>query len=74
MASPCNTDEHAHSGISPLFAPAGGDVVRIGSTRRGFLQTGLGGLAGLSVPAFLKSQSLASENGSAKKPTSVILF
>ena len=75
MASPCNTEEHAHSGISPLFGPAGGDVVRIGSTRRGFLQTGLGGLAGLSVPAVLKSQALAAANGGgAKKPTSVILF
>ena len=75
MASPCDPAEHAHSGISPLFEPSGLDVVRIGSTRRGFLQTGLGGLGGLSLPALFRSRALAAdENGATTKPTSVILF
>lgn len=76
MASRCKPVEHVRSGISPLFGPASGDVIRVGSTRRGFLQTGLSGLAGMSVPAMLKSQSLAAAapGESSKRPTSVIMF
>jgi hypothetical protein len=74
MAKPCNSAEHAQSGISPLFSPEGGDVIRVGSTRRGFLQTGLAGVAGLSVPTLLQNRAIASAAGEAKTPTSVILF
>ncbi len=56
------------------FSPAGGDILRVGSTRRGFLQTGLAGLAGLSLPALLRNQALAVAAGQAKRKTSVILF
>jgi uncharacterized protein (DUF1501 family) len=60
--------------IARSFSPAGGDVLRVGSTRRGFLQTGLAGLAGLSLPALLRQQALAVAAGQAKSKTNVILF
>ncbi len=56
------------------FSPAGGDVLRVGSTRRGFLQTGLAGLAGLSLPALLRQNAMAAAAGQAKRKTNVILF
>jgi hypothetical protein len=65
---------HARSGVLPWFGPAGGDLLRIGSTRRGFLQTGLKGIAGLSVPALLQQRALASAAGRSQRKTSVILF
>ncbi|MBL9154311.1 MAG: DUF1501 domain-containing protein [Verrucomicrobiales bacterium] len=65
---------HGASGIDPWFSPRAGDLVRIGSSRRGFLQTGLTGLAGLSVPSLLKSQAASSTAGTATRKTSVILF
>jgi hypothetical protein len=56
------------------FSPTLGDVVRVGSTRRGFLQTGLAGLAGLSLPHLLQQHARASAAGAPKSPKSVILF
>src|SRR3954465_8259391 len=56
------------------FSPAGGDVLRVGSTRRGFLQTGLAGLGGLSLPALLRAQARAWAEGKPKSKTNVILF
>ena len=43
------------------FSPAGGDLLRVGSSRRGFLQTGLAGLAGMSLPAFDLLEQLAAK-------------
>lgn len=74
MSNTCNLVDHGQSGLSPWFSPAKGDLVRVGSTRRGFLQTGLAGLAGLSVPSLLQQQSLASAAGQPGRKTSVILF
>ncbi len=56
------------------FSPARGDVLRVGTSRRGFLQTGLAGLAGLSLPALLQQQALASAAGKARSKANVILF
>ena len=60
--------------LNHCFSPAGGDVLRVGSTRRGFLQTGLAGLAGLSLPALLQRQAMAAAAGNVKSKTNVILF
>ncbi|MEQ2010502.1 MAG: DUF1501 domain-containing protein, partial [Limisphaerales bacterium] len=66
--------EHVGSGILPWFGPAGGDLLRVGSSRRGFLQTGLKGIVGLSLPALLQQRALASAAGQPQRKTSVILF
>ena len=60
--------------IMGAFSPVHGDLLRVGSSRRGFLQTGLAGLAGLSLPALFRQQSLAAAAGNTKSKTNVILF
>lgn len=62
------------SSISQAFSPARGDLLRVGSTRRGFLQTGLMGLAGVSMPSLLQQQALAAAAGQATRKSNVILF
>jgi uncharacterized protein (DUF1501 family) len=75
MPSVCNSAEHAQSGVSPLFEPAASDVLRVNDrSRRWFLQTGLAGMAGLSLPGLLQQQAKAKEAGQAKSKKSVILF
>jgi len=49
------------------------DLVRVGC-RRWFLQTGIAGLAGLSVPALLQARDKATMPGTSARRTSVILF
>jgi len=61
------------SPFGSLFAPAGSDLIRVGS-RRWFLQTGMTGVAGLSLPGLLRAQAQASETGRPKSKKSVILF
>jgi uncharacterized protein (DUF1501 family) len=56
------------------FSPARGDLLRIGTPRRGFLQTGLAGLAGLSLPALFRQRALAAAGGKSHRNASVILF
>src|SRR6185437_6242596 len=74
MKTVCTGVDHAKSGILPLFGPARRDLLRVGTTRRGFLQTGLSAMAGLSLPALLQSQANASAAGKSLPKTNVILF
>lgn len=60
-------------GIAPHSNSAQSNLFRTGD-RRWFLQAGLGGMMGLSLPALLKSRAQAAEAGSSTKPTSVILI
>ena len=64
--------EHLAAGRRALLQPARDDLIRLGS-RRWFLQTGLAGIAGLSLPAILRGQAQAA---GANKPgrKAVILF
>jgi len=70
----CKIAEHEQSAVSPLFSPEGGDLLRVGNSRRGFLQTGLAGMAGLSLPDLLQQQALALSTGKPTRKTNVILF
>jgi hypothetical protein len=58
------------SPIAPLFGPAPTDLIRVGS-RRWFLQTGLAGVGGLSLPAIMRARAAET---SAKPKKSVVLF
>ena len=60
--------EHAMGTGGSPFAPLPHDLLRVGS-RRWFLQTGLGGIAGLTLPQLLQASAAGSKN-----PKSVILF
>ncbi|MFP6767760.1 MAG: DUF1501 domain-containing protein [Planctomycetaceae bacterium] len=68
---------HASQALRSPFAPAATDTIRVGS-RRWFLQTGVGGLGGLTLAEMLAGQAAAkSGNGSAAPPKNkkaVILF
>lgn len=57
--------EHLSAARRALFQPAPRDLIRIGS-RRWFLQTGLTGLAGLSLAEVLRRRALAKENADRK--------
>ncbi len=61
------------SKIGQIFAPRPTDLIRVGS-RRWFLQTGLTGMAGLSLPGLLQAQALSRESGRSASQKSVILF
>ena len=64
------SQQHNHgSPATSIFAPSN-DLIRVGS-RRWFLQMGVGGLAGLSVPQLLQLQAQA---GQTSRKKSVILF
>jgi len=65
-------DHSSANQLSP-FTPAGSDLLRVGS-RRWFLQTGLTGMAGLSLPALLQSQAQATGANMNSKAKSVILI
>ena len=65
--------EHAGAACDNPLQPTASDLIRVGS-RRWFLQTGLTGLAGLSLPALLQSRARATTAGGTARKTSVILF
>lgn len=68
---------HRHTSAFSHWLPPGGDLIQVGSTsRRWFLWTGLGALAGLSTPRLLRLQAKAAGAGSGSRnvPKSVILF
>src|SRR5438876_7608330 len=67
-----HASEHLLAAQSTPFLPASTDLVHVGS-RRWFLQTGLAGLAGLSVPSWLRLRAHATGKPATQK-TSVILF
>lgn len=68
-SNPNNHGNEHHAGQSrSLFSAS--DTIRVGS-RRWFLQTGLSGIAGLSLPTLLRAQTPQSKS---REPKAVILF
>ena len=69
-----HTTHHVASTQRSPFHPAVQDTIRVGS-RRWFLQTGLAGLGGLSLPGMIQLQAAENKNrGSTGDNKSVILF
>lgn len=71
--SDSHTAGHAQSGLAGLFRPAGRDLLRVHS-RRWFLQTGLIGLGGLTLPQLLQARARAADSATVNNRKSVILF
>jgi hypothetical protein len=72
-----HSTEHARSALVARFSPSQRDLVRV-SSRRWFLQTGVAGLGGLSLPGLLRLRAEAASGGGqparCPSPRSVILF
>jgi hypothetical protein len=64
--------EHVSAGYRAVLQPAPVDLVKIGS-RRWFLQTGMAGMAGLSLPELLRCRAQAAPQAK-PSPKAVILF
>ena len=64
--------EHVSAGYRAVLQPAPVDLVKIGS-RRWFLQTGLAGMAGLSLPELLRCRAQAAPQAKPSRKA-VILF
>src|SRR5262245_45232818 len=64
--------EHAQAGRRALFQPTRSDLITVGS-RRWFLQAGLAGIAGMSLPQVLRRMARA-EAPCRSSRKSVILF
>jgi uncharacterized protein (DUF1501 family) len=71
-SSPCHESEHAGFAWYNPLQPAGSDLIRVGS-RRWFLQTGLAGFAGVSLPGLFEHRAKAATPGSTAQKTAVIL-
>src|SRR5579863_9404137 len=72
----CHSVDHSSGTAASPFRPAPRDLIRVGS-RRWFLQTGLTGIGGLSLPAILHLQSrsaAAADSTESREKKSVILF
>jgi hypothetical protein len=65
--------QHSLGAHASPFCPPPADLIRVGS-RRWFLQTGLGGIAGLSLVDLLRVQSRAAASGRPTNKRAVILF
>src|SRR5438445_5519564 len=65
--------EHAGAPCRTLFQPALSDLIRVGS-RRWFLQTGLAGLAGLSLPGLLRCRAQGAASGDADRKAVILIW
>ena len=62
-----------HSGAARHLQPPGSDLIRIGS-RRWFLQTGVAGLAGLSMPDLLRLRAQGGTSGNRSRQAVILIW
>src|SRR6516165_12639802 len=65
--------EHATAACRTSLQPAASDLIRVGS-RRWFLQTGLAGLAGLSLPDLLRCRAHGAAAGRADRKAVILIW
>src|SRR3954453_11966354 len=65
--------EHGAAVCRSPLQPAVSDLIRVGS-RRWFLQTGLAGLAGLSLPGLLRCRAEGAATGGADRKAVILLW
>src|SRR3954447_6699484 len=65
--------EHPGAARRALLRPPASDLIRVGS-RRWFLQTGLAGLAGLSLPGLLRCQAQGAASGGAGRKAVILIW
>src|SRR6516165_12038263 len=65
--------EHAGALRRTSLQPAASDLIRVGS-RRWFLQTGLAGLAGLSLPDLLRCRAHGAAAGRADRKAVILIW
>lgn len=74
LSQVCRQAEHRRNGMASLVSGPPRDLIRVGS-RRWFLQAGMAGIGGLTLPAIWQQQTQAAASGSPNtKKKSVILF
>lgn len=77
LGSPAHQAHHDSMTVRSPFAPAAADLIRVGGSRRWFLQTGLAGFGGLSLASILRLQEQSAQANELIVPRnkkSVILF
>jgi uncharacterized protein (DUF1501 family) len=68
-----HSTEHAGATQHNPLRPAAADLIRVGS-RRWFLQTGLAGLAGISVPALLRCRAQSRAAAAASRKAVILIW
>jgi len=68
-----HVSEHVAANKRALFTPAGTDLIKVGS-RRWFLQTGIAGVAGLSMAGLLRCQARAVTSGAGAHKAVILIW